>query len=610
MCGIAGWIDYENCIENNSIINEMSESLKNRGPDSSGIYFEKNACLIHRRLIVIDPQNGKQPMTISNEIGQYTIVYNGEIYNTKELKSELLSFGYTFKGHSDTEILLTSFIHWGPKCLDKLNGIFAFAIWNKKEKYLFLARDRIGVKPLFFYRYGKGIIFGSEIKTLLCNPIVKPYIDENGLKEIFFMGPGRTPGQGIIKGICELKPGQCALFSHDGLKIKTYWSLKASEFKDNLKTAIEKTRFLLIDSIERQLISDKPVCCFLSGGLDSSIIAKVSADYFKKYNKGPLTTYSVNYVNNDKYFKANSFQPNQDIDFINIMVDSIHSKHKEVILSNGTLANALYDATIARDLPGMADIDSSLLLFCKEIKKDFTVALSGECADEIFGGYPWYHNKKILFNDNFPWSNSFELRKNILRKGFLDNAEEYVRQKYLDTINNVDKLKNESRLNSRMREMFILNIHWFMQTLLDRKDRMSMYNGLEVRVPICDYRLVEYAYNMPWEMKSLNGREKGILREAMKGILPNSIVFRKKSPYPKTFSPLYMKAVSDKVRTILNDKSSPLSSILNHEAILKFMENETKMNTPFYGQLMRTPQLMAYIIQIDCFFKKYKIEII
>lgn len=470
MCGIAGWIDYEHHIENDGIINKMSKSLKNRGPDAEGIYREDNVCLIHRRLIVIDPENGSQPMTISNEIGQYTIVYNGEIYNTHELRKELIDLGYNFKGHSDTEILLTSFIQWGPECLEKLNGIFSFAIWNKKEKYLFLARDRIGVKPLFFYRYGNGLLFASEIKTLLCNPLVKPYIDKDGLKEIFFMGPGRTPGQGIIKGIKELKPGECALFSKNEMKIKKYWTLKAYEFSDNLKTTIEKTRFLVTDSIERQLVSDKPVCCFLSGGLDSSMISKISADYFKKNNKGQLTTFSVNYVNNEKYFKANAFQPNQDMDFINIMVENINSHHKEVILSNGTLANALYDATLARDLPGMADIDSSLLLFCKEIKKDFTVALSGECADEIFGGYPWYHNQEILFKDNFPWSNSLDIRKNILKDGFLNDGESYVKEKYLETIKNVDKLKTDSKINSRMREMFMLNIKWFMQTLLDDKN--------------------------------------------------------------------------------------------------------------------------------------------
>lgn len=610
MCGIAGWIDYEQKIDNDKVISEMSEALKNRGPDADGVYKEDNACLIHRRLVVIDPENGSQPMTISNESGEYTIVYNGEIYNTKELKTELLEAGYSFKGHSDTEVLLTSFIHWGPQCLDKLNGIFSFAIWSKREKYLFLARDRIGVKPLFYYRYNSGLIFASEIKSLLKNPIVKPQIDEDGLKEIFFIGPGRTPGQGIIKGVRELKPGECALFSKNGMKIKTYWALRAKEFTDNLKTTIEKTRYLVVDSVERQLVSDKPVCCFLSGGLDSSIISKVASDYFKKHDKGQLTTYSVNYSNNDKYFKANSFQPNQDAEFINIMVDYIKSQHKEVILSNGTLANALYDATIARDLPGMADVDSSLLLFCREIKKDFTVALSGECADEIFGGYPWYHNQEILFKDNFPWSNSVELRSHLLRKDFLKDGAEYVRARYVDTISRVDKLEGESRLNSRMREMFMLNIHWFMQTLLDRKDRMSMYSGLEVRVPLCDYRLVEYAYNMPWEMKALNGREKGILREAMKGILPSSIIFRKKSPYPKTYNPAYMKAVSEKVKAILNDSSSPLSAMLNNEAVIDLIENENKINTPFYGQLMRVPQIMAYIIQIDCFFKKYKIEVI
>ncbi|MDQ5983444.1 MAG: Asparagine synthetase [Eubacteriales bacterium SKADARSKE-1] len=608
MCGIAGIVDYRRDMSESSIIDKMSNSLKKRGPDDNGVYKDNNVCLIHRRLEVIDSENGKQPMTLYGDFGEYTIVYNGELYNTEEIRKELITAGYLFKGYSDTEVLLNSFIYWGTSCLQKLNGIFAFAIWDKREQHLFIARDRIGVKPLFFYQYNGGMVFGSEIKTLLSSNIVKPKVDEDGLREIFFLGPGRTAGQGIIKGIKELKPGEYAIFSEYGLKVKTYWSIKACEFEDSLKIAIEKTRFLVTNSIERQLVSDKPLCCLLSGGLDSSIISKVAANYYKQKEIGKITTYSVDYTDNQKYFQSNGYQPDSDATFINIMVDNIRSKHKNVVLPNGTLANALYDATLARDIPGMADIDSSLLLFCKEIKKDFTVALSGECADEIFGGYPWYHNNELLFSNSFPWSNSLEVRKNILRKDFLKNGEDYVNQKYLDSINHVDKLKSESKVNSRMREMFMLNINWFMQTLLDRKDRMSMYNGLEIRVPFCDYRIVEYAYNMPWEVKSFKGREKGILREAMKGILPESIVFRKKSPYPKTHNPAYMKAVSDRVKHILNDRTSLLSSMLDYDSVVNLIEND--ISSPWYGQLMRSPQIMAYIIQIDCWFKHYKIEII
>ena len=469
MCGIAGWLDWEKNISESDCISAMSESLRRRGPDESGIYVDKNICLIHRRLVVVDPENGKQPMTFNFNDKKYTVVYNGELYNTDEIRRELEGLGHSFRGHSDTEVLLKSFVQWGKDCVNKLNGIFAFAVWDDSNKELFLARDRIGVKPLFFYFYNNGIIFASEIKTLLCNPIVKAVVDEIGLKEIFFMGPGRTPGNGVIKGVEELKPGEYMVFSKNKTIKNFYWKLQAKEFDDSLSVAIEKTRFLVTDSINRQLVSDKPLCCFLSGGLDSSIISKVASDYYRKENK-TLCTYSVDYVDNEKYFKKNKYQPNSDLEYINIMVNYIKSNHKTVTLSNGTLANALYDSTLARDLPGMADIDSSLLLFCKEIKKDFTVALSGECADEIFGGYPWYHDREILFDETFPWSRSLNIRRNILKEGFLKSGENYVHEKYLSTIKDVPKLNGESKLNARMREMFILNIKWFMQTLLDNKN--------------------------------------------------------------------------------------------------------------------------------------------
>ena len=290
------------------------------------------------------------------------------------------------------------------------------------------------------------------------------------------------------------------------------------------------------------------------------------------------------------------------------MVNSANTKHNEVILDNVDLAQALYDSVIARDLPGYVDVDSSLLLFCKEIKKDYTVALSGECADELFGGYPWYHNKSILFQDNFPWSTTQEIRRSILKKGVLPKGEEYVRERYLQTIHSTDKLSTDSKLNSRMREMFMLNYYWFMQCLLERKDRCSMYSGLEVRVPFCDYRLVEYSYNMPWEIKAYNNREKGVVRKAFEDILPKEIVWRKKSPYPKTHNPMYMKICTEKVLDILKKKTA-LNELLDESGIKWIMQNPDKITSPWYGQLMKAPQIMAYIIELDYWFEKYNVDI-
>ncbi|HHW46830.1 MAG TPA: asparagine synthase (glutamine-hydrolyzing) [Clostridiales bacterium] len=613
MCGIAGWIDYNrNLRDYESTINKMTKTLVRRGPDDQGVFLKKNVCLMHRRLIVIDPENGRQPMTLEKGNTSYTIVYNGELYNTNELRDELLTFGYCFRGHSDTEVLLTAFIHWGESCLEKLNGIYAFGVWDGTSETLFLARDRMGVKPLFFYTYPDGIIFGSEIKTLLANPLVKPWVDNDGLKEIFLLGPGRTSGKGIIKDVSELKPGEFLTFEKKtGCKIKKYWSLKACEHTDDVRTTVEKTRFLITDAVERQLVSDVPLCCFLSGGLDSSIISKIASEKYLSDNKGVLHTYSVNYIDNQQYFVKNIFQPNSDEEYIQIMANDIGSQHHEVLLDNEDLEKHLSDAVLARDLPGMADVDSSLLLFCKEIKKKFTVAVSGECADEIFGGYPWYHNKDILFKDTFPWSQSLDLRRNILKPGLLTDGEEYVKQLYSDTINNTDTLPSDGELEVRMRQMFMLNLYWFMQTLLDRKDRMSMFSGLEVRIPFCDHRLVEYAYNMPWDIKSLYGREKGIVREAMKGILPDEIIWRKKSPYPKTHNPKYLNAVKSSLQKILNDFDSPLLQLINRQKVQEIIDSDGKaLSMPWYGQLMTGAQLMAYLIQVDIWMRTYKIEII
>ena len=610
MCGIAGWIERDADMSRRiKLLNNMSQTLERRGPDENGIYINKNTALIHRRLIVIDRETGKQPMAASHNGKTYVIVYNGELYNTDILREELRADGFRFRGHSDTEVVLKMYIKYGAQCAEKLNGIFAFAIFNSEDKSVFLCRDKIGVKPLFYYEYKGGFIFGSEIKTLLASTMIKPRIDEEGLNEIFFLGPARTPSCGVFKGIKELKPGECAIYKNGFLCREHYFSVEAKEHTDSERDTIEKTRSLLTDAIRRQLVSDVPLCFFLSGGLDSSIIVKTASQYYKEKKLGRINTFSVEYRDNEKFFKKSHFQPNADYEYISMMSGDAQTKHREVILDNTLLVDALYDSVEARDLPGYVDVDSSLLLFCREIKKDYTVALSGECADELFGGYPWYHDKSILFDDCFPWSKTQEVRRFILKDGFLKRGEEYVRQRYLDTISSAPKLKSDSKTDKRMREMFYLNFYWFMQCLLERKDRCSMYSGLEVRVPFCDYRLVEYAYNMPWKLKAYGGREKGIVRKAFEDILPKEICWREKSPYPKTHNPVYFDECAKRVKLILQKKNS-LTEMLDSKAIESIIENPDKITTPWYGQLMQAPQILAYIIELDYWFEKYNVEII
>lgn len=612
MCGITGWINFNYDIsKKTSIIHKMTDTLKYRGPDSYGYYISSNALLGHRRLIVIDPSGGAQPMLKYKDKNKYAIVYNGELYNTEDIRNELKSLGYEFSSYSDTEVLLTSYIEWGSSCTEHLNGIFAFGIWDEYKNTLFLARDHLGVKPLFYTISDNSLIFGSELKAILAHPEIEPLIDENGIMEIFGLGPARTLGSSVFKNINEIKPGHCLSFSKDTLDIKKYWDVTAKEHTESEKDTIEHVRALIIDAVERQLYADVPVCTFLSGGLDSSAISAIAANYFKKNNLGILNTYSIDYYLNELYFKANEYQPNSDSEWAKLMVDFIGSNHNNVILQNTDLANALKDATLASDLPGMADIDSSLYLFCKEIKKNATVALSGECADEIFGGYPWYLREDLINSNTFPWSQYVNERIKIISPQYKKlPIEEYVQTKYNQTIASVPHLDNEDKFEKRIKEISYLNLKWFMITLLNRKDRMSMANSLEVRVPFADYRIVEYAYNIPSNIKLLNGREKGLLREALRGILPDGIIDRKKSPYPKTFNPSYTDTVKNIAFKIINNKNSPLLQLIDIDVVRNIIETGGKSYTkPWYGQLMTGPQLIAFLIQINTWMKKYNVKI-
>ncbi|HEX2938076.1 MAG TPA: asparagine synthase (glutamine-hydrolyzing), partial [Ruminiclostridium sp.] len=461
MCGIAGWIDFENDISSKKeILDNMTKTLKLRGPDSEGEYYSTHVLLGHRRLIVVDPEGGMQPMRKVIDGREYVLIYNGELYNTEDLRKELLKKGFEFDSYSDTEVLLMSYICWGESCVERFNGIFAFAVYDKANECVFLARDPLGVKPVFYSRRGTSFIFGSEIKTLLAHPYVEPVVDREGIAEIFALGPATPPGSGTYKQISEIPPAFCATVTRDGLKIREYWKPFVEDFNETEDAASQHLRELFIDTIRRQLVGDVPLCCFLSGGLDSSAISAVAAAEYKKRGE-ILTTYSVDYEDNDKYFKASLFQPTSDQYWALEMAKFIGSNHKTVMISQKKLVDALYGATIARDLPGMADVDSSMLLLCEQIRKGFVIALSGECADEVFGGYPWFTNPDMIYADTFPWSLFVGERQAILSEG-LGNLKlpEIARSHYLATLAQVPHPEKEEPLDYRMRELFFLNIKW------------------------------------------------------------------------------------------------------------------------------------------------------
>ena len=492
MCAIAGILGLP---EPN--VPKILETMACRGPDGSGIFRDRDCLLLHARLAIIDPAGGGQPMTWDRGDEAFTVVYNGELYNTQELRGRLLALGHRFEGHSDTEVLLHAYAQWGEACLEMLNGIYAFGIWEQQKRRLFLARDRMGVKPLFYKLHEGGLLFASEIKTILAYPTVKACLDREGAAELLLLGPGRTPGSGVFKDILELEPGCCAVWEDGRLNVRRYWRLLDREHRENLVETAEQVRFLVTDAIRRQMVSDVPIGTFLSGGLDSSLITAVCAERMAEKGK-KLTTFSVDYADNDKYFTPNKFQPNSDGYYIRLMQKSLDTDHHWCVLTPEELVAELENATVARDLPGMADVDFSLLAFCRSIREKVTVALSGECADEIFGGYPWYRDPAVRDADGFPWAQNTAFRASLALPA-LALGEDYVRQRYLDTCRESDILPGTSPQERRIKEMVNLNQRWFMQTLLDRKDRMSMFSGLEVRVPFCDHRIAAYGYGVPWE---------------------------------------------------------------------------------------------------------------
>lgn len=615
MCGIVGFVNYKKNISNyKDILSNMNNTLSNRGPDEQGFYIKENVALAHKRLIVIDPEGGKQPMIEKYSFGEYVIVYNGQIYNTKELRHTLEENGFSFNGHCDTEVLLKSYIYYGNEVAKHLNGIFSFAIWNSQKQELFLARDHLGVKPLYYTQFDNSFIFASEIKAIFKYPGIEKIIDKQGISELFGIGPAHTPGTSVFKNIYEIKPAHFAIYNKSGLHIERYWKLETKEHTDNFEQTCEKVNFLLDDAIQRQLVSDVPLCVMLSGGLDSSIIVAYANNYCRKNGLPPLDTYSVDYVDNDKNFVKSDFQPNSDNYYINIMKNKFQTNHHTIVIDTPELADSLEDAMIARDYPGMADVDSSFLLFCKNIKKEATVCLSGECSDEIFAGYPWFFREDALNSNTFPWSIALTERQQILNPDISSKVDlkNYIDYRYNQSLSEIDFIDTDSAETVEKRKITYLTMNWFMQTLLDRSDRTSMYNGLELRVPFCDYRLVQYLWNIPWEIKALNGREKGLLRYVVKDLLPSEIVDRKKSPYPKTHNPTYLKKVKEMLTTIMNKKDAPINNLLNRIYILDILETDGKaFSRPWFGQLMTGPQLMAYLCQVNMWLERYqpKIEI-
>lgn len=571
MCGITGWVNFERDLASaRQTVRAMTDTMACRGPDEEGVLIDGHAALGHRRLAVIDVEGGKQPMSV--EAGAtVAITYSGEVYNFTELRAELTGLGHRFRTRSDTEVVLHAYLEWGTAFVDRLNGMYAFAIWDGRGQELILVRDRLGVKPLFYADTADGLLFGSEPKAILASGLLAPVIDADGFREVFAWI--KTPGAAIYQGMREVRPGHFLRVRPEGITEHRYWALEAREHTDDLPTTVARVRELLEDIVARQVVSDVPLCSLLSGGIDSSATTALANRTLLAAGRGRVRSFSVDYDGLAETFQADAFRSTPDLPFAHEVAAFAGTDHTDVVLKVAELMDpAVRAATIvARDAPNSVDIDNAMYLLFKAIRQHSTVVLSGEAADEVFGGYSWFHDEQVVEAKTFPWLVSATqvegtgfLHPDL--EGALDLAT-FKADSYADAIAAVPTLAGEDGLERRMREISHLHLTRFLQILLDRKDRMSMAVGLEVRVPYCDHRLVEYVFNAPWAMKTFDGREKSLLRAAVSDLLPESVLQRVKSPFPVPQDPAYHVALQEAVGALVADPEAPILKVINQYAL-------------------------------------------
>lgn len=614
MCGIAGWIDHERDLtQERDVVRRMTRTMARRGPDAEGLWISPRAALGHRRLSIIDLEGGRQPM-VALQDGEpaAVLVYTGEVYNFRELRDELAALGHRFETRSDTEVVLHAYLQWGARFAERFNGMYAFALWDVREQELFLVRDRLGIKPLYWQRTPRGALFGSEPKAILANPLVEPVVDADGLREVFSFC--KTPGRAVFRDMHEVKPAHIVRVRRDGVTERRYWKLESRPHTDDLPTTIRTVRALLDDIVARQLISDVPLCTLLSGGLDSSVVTALAQKALTAEGAGPVRSFSVDFAGHAERFEADDMRATPDAPYVADVARHVGSAHTDIVLSSAELADpAVRDAVLgARDLPyALGDMDASLYLLFRAIRERSTVALSGESADEVFGGYLWFHDPPSVAADTFPWI-AFRRRQmptgawpTLVDPALLQRLDvgAHVAQTYSDALAEVPRLEGETGHERRMREICYLHLTRLLQLLLDRKDRMSMATGLEVRVPFCDHRLVEYVFNTPWSMKTFDGHEKSLLRAASADLLPRSVLERRKSPYPSTQDPAYEEALRRQLTRLLADDGSPVRPLLDMPRARAFATGAFERR----DELARAPVEQA--LMLDAWLRRYEVRL-
>ncbi|BCH05721.1 asparagine synthetase B (plasmid) [Mesorhizobium sp. 131-2-5] len=576
MCGICGWIDFDRDLggpDERRELADMTATMAYRGPDDEGTWIDGPAALGHRRLAIIDIHGGRQPMTLEED-GRpaLVLVYGGETYNYRELRQRLVALGHRFDTSSDTEVVLHAHLEWGRRdpciAVSELNGMFAYALWDTAKRELLLVRDRLGIKPLYYYPTPNGVLFGSEPKAILANSLAERTMDAEGLRRALCSSSFADPYNSVFRGMHEVRPGHIVRVSRDGIQQTTYWQLSDSGHTDDVPTTVRRVRELIEDTVKRQLIADVPLCTLLSGGLDSSAMTALAA----RFSDERIRSFAVDFVGHTDNFIPGPARPTPDGPYVEDVAKFVGTDHTDITLSADELMDPnVRAATLhARDLPlSMGDLDSSLYLLFRAVRQHSTVALSGEAADELFGGYRFFTDPTWVQADRFPWpevSESVALQS--LDLGLVEKLDlpNYLDEQYRRALAEVPALTGPFSADPherRMREVCYLFLTRYLPPLLDRKDRLSMALGLEVRVPYCDHRLVEYVFGTPWAHKTFDRREKSLLRAAIADLLPQSVVQRVKSAYPAIQDPTYDRMLRARFTALLNDRNAAVAPLLS-----------------------------------------------
>ncbi len=599
MSGIAGMVNpLEDLLLQSVNICAMSDAIRSRGPNGAGHFLSPRSVLL-KRVGWTSPQHGGPTVTeLAVEGKTYVLTLDGVLYNEEELLSELESKGC--KCASTSEIFIYAYTLWKDNFLNKLNGVFAFALWSVEDRTLILARDHLGVKPLFYALKGRTLLFASEIQGITSHPLFETSMDLEGLSELICLSPRHTPGSSVIKGVHQVRPGHYVRYSEEGLKSFRYWKIEKQEHEDDLSKTLETVRELVIHSVKRQMKSPVPLCGLLSGGLYSSLMTAIVADYPQDLHSSIYNTWSVDFEKNNRYVRQRTLSGDSDTPWVRWVCRRTGTRHHYIILSSGDLVDALLDATEARGIPGMPEYDSSLLLLCREIRKDFGIVLTGDCSDEVFGANIRSSEYFASGKKRLPWASNVAEKISVFKTDIIDLIKpyEFIEKCYAEALADYLKFTGDTHRLKKETEAEWFSLYWNLPCLLERLDRMSMAFGLETRVPFCDVRLVEYFWNIPQEIKRLNNMDRGLLREAMRGYLPSDILERKKSPFPRSQDPEYEAKIKSILSETVLDPGSPVKNLLNVRTLESMMKQQD-MSKHYSSR----SQLFGWMIQLDHFMR-------